>query len=104
MVIIVCLFFHFSSLLLVNDAMKFAEASERGNLVPLYRCIFSDHLTPVLAYRCLVQEDDREAPSFLFESVEPGSRVSNVVRPIVFGILYLVHFEYMCSSNYGLCI
>lgn len=59
---------------------KFLEASQNGNLIPLYKCIFSDHLTPVLAYRCLVKEDDREAPSFLFESVEPGFRASTVVR------------------------
>lgn len=64
----------------VTDELKFIEASKMGNLVPLHRCIFSDHLTPVLAYRCLVKEDDRDAPSFLFESVEPGFRASNVVR------------------------
>ncbi|KAF1878587.1 hypothetical protein Lal_00047256 [Lupinus albus] len=58
--------------LLVDNADKFIEASKKGNLIPLYRSIFSDHLTPVLAYRCLVKEDDRDAPSFLFESVEPG--------------------------------
>ena len=63
-----------------DDKAKFIEASRNGNnLVPLYRCIFSDHLTPVLAYRCLVKEDDREAPSFLFESVEQGSLGNNVV-------------------------
>ncbi|XP_022752654.1 anthranilate synthase alpha subunit 2, chloroplastic-like isoform X2 [Durio zibethinus] len=61
-----------SSPSLVDQSVKFREASKNGNLVPLYRCIFSDHLTPVLAYRCLVKEDDRDAPSFLFESVEPG--------------------------------
>lgn len=54
---------------------KFLEAAQHGNLVPIYRRIFSDHLTPVLAYRCLVKEDDREAPSFLFESVETGNNV-----------------------------
>jgi hypothetical protein len=56
-----------------------ASAAEGCNLLPLKRCIFSDHLTPVLAYRCLVKEDDREAPSFLFESVEQGSEGTNVV-------------------------
>ena len=64
----------------MNNETKFLEASQNWNLVPLCRCIFSDQLTPVIAYRCLVQEDDREAPSFLFESVEPGHRASNVVR------------------------
>ncbi|KAK6145479.1 hypothetical protein DH2020_022299 [Rehmannia glutinosa] len=70
---------------LVVDEKRFLEASENGNVIPLYKCIFSDHLTPVLAYRCLVKEDDREAPSFLFESVEPGFRASNVGRYSVVG-------------------
>ncbi|KAK3228662.1 hypothetical protein Dsin_000543 [Dipteronia sinensis] len=70
---------------LVNNETKFLEASKNWNLVPLCRCIFSDQLTPVLAYRCLVREDDREAPSFLFESVEPGHRASNVGRYSVVG-------------------
>ncbi|KAL7108810.1 hypothetical protein ACP275_06G136700 [Erythranthe tilingii] len=70
---------------LVVDEKRFIEASEKGNLIPLYKCIFSDHLTPVLAYRCLVKEDDREAPSFLFESVEPGFRSSCVGRYSVVG-------------------
>ncbi|XP_010256591.1 PREDICTED: anthranilate synthase alpha subunit 2, chloroplastic isoform X2 [Nelumbo nucifera] len=68
-----------------EEAVKFAEASKDGNLVPLYHCIFSDHLTSVLAYRCLVKEDDREAPSFLFESVEQGFGVSSVGRYSVIG-------------------
>lgn len=63
-----------------DEAFKFAEAAKIGNLVPLHRCIFSDQLTPVVAYRCLVKEGDYEAPSFLFESVEQGSRGNNVVR------------------------
>ena len=46
--------------------------SEGHNLVPLYRRIFDDQLTPILAYRCLVQEDERDAPSFLLESVVGG--------------------------------
>ncbi|KAJ0725655.1 putative anthranilate synthase [Helianthus annuus] len=70
---------------LVADEAEFVEASRKGNLVPLHKCIFADHLTPVLAYRCLVKEDDREAPSFLFESVEPGFRTSQVGRYSVVG-------------------
>jgi len=35
----------------------------------------SDQLTPVTAYRCLVQADEREAPSFLFESVVNGDQM-----------------------------
>ncbi|XP_020101654.1 anthranilate synthase alpha subunit 1, chloroplastic-like [Ananas comosus] len=68
-----------------DEVARFVEASKKGNLVPLHRCIFCDHLTPVLAYRCLVKEDDREAPSFLFESVEQGSRGTNAGRYSVVG-------------------
>ncbi|ESW35522.1 hypothetical protein PHAVU_001G241700 [Phaseolus vulgaris] len=64
---------------------KFEEASEKGNLIPLYQCIFSDQLTPVLAYRILLKEDDREAPSFLFESAEPSYHASSVGRYSVVG-------------------
>ncbi len=45
-----------------------------GRLVPLSRCLMSDHLTPVLAYRRLVRPDQRMAPSFLLESVVGGDR------------------------------
>ncbi|KAG6436637.1 hypothetical protein SASPL_101539 [Salvia splendens] len=62
------------------DEKRFIEASKTGNIIPLHKCIFSDHLTPVMAYRCLVNEDDKETPSFLYESVEPGFRASSVVR------------------------
>ncbi|CAA6669456.1 unnamed protein product [Spirodela intermedia] len=73
-------------LAVVNDeVVKFMEAAKRGNMVALSRCIFCDHLTPLLAYRCLVKEDDRDAPSFLFESVEQGSHGTNVGRYSVVG-------------------
>ncbi|KAF4346657.1 hypothetical protein CsatB_030035 [Cannabis sativa] len=74
-----------SSLSAVDQSERFLEASKKGNLIPLYQTIFSDHLTPVLAYRCLVKEDDRDAPSFLFESVEPGLRASSIGRYSVVG-------------------
>ncbi|WMV07905.1 hypothetical protein MTR67_001290 [Solanum verrucosum] len=54
------------------DEKRFIEVSKNGNLISLHRTIFSDHLTPMLAYRCLVKEEDREAPSFLYESIEPS--------------------------------
>ncbi|CAH9073241.1 unnamed protein product [Cuscuta europaea] len=69
---------------LADQSLQFKEAARHGNLIPLYRSIFSDHLTPVLAYRCLVKEDDREAPSFLFESVERG-KVTSIGRYSVIG-------------------
>jgi anthranilate synthase component 1 len=69
-----------------EDRQRFFEAAARGsgkgNLVPTWECIVSDHLTPVLAYRCLVPEDDKDTPSFLFESVEQGPEgTTNVVCP-----------------------
>lgn len=58
-----------------NQAVEFRTlASEGNNLIPLYRRIFDDQLTPILAYRCLVKEDERDAPSFLLESVVGGTQ------------------------------
>lgn len=53
---------------------EFRKAAERGNLVPVYERLFSDQLTPIVAYRCLVGEDDHELPSFLYESVQNGDQ------------------------------
>ena len=62
----------------------FREAARGGaNLVPLFQRILSDHLTPVLAYRCLVREDERTAPSFLFESVINGDQQVGIASPII---------------------
>jgi anthranilate synthase component 1 len=53
----------------------FAAAAATGaNVVPLYQRIFSDQLSPVTAYRCLVKENDIDAPSFLLESVVNGDQ------------------------------
>jgi hypothetical protein len=53
----------------------FAAAAAGGaNVVPLFRRLLSDQLTPVLAYRCLVKENDVAAPSFLLESVVNGDQ------------------------------
>eukprot|EP00894_Picocystis_sp_ML_P005519 jgi/Pico_ML_1/56036/g1634.t1 len=59
-----------------GNLKRFVEiaTSQECNMVPVYERIFADHLTPVLAYRCLVSEDDREAPSFLLESVVNGDQ------------------------------
>ena len=53
---------------------EFKAAANRGSVVSMHERIFSDHLTPVLAYRCLVRQDDRSAPSFLFEAVNNGTQ------------------------------
>jgi anthranilate synthase component I len=42
--------------------------------IPVAQTILADQLTPVLAYRRLVAEDQRTDPSFLLESVEGGER------------------------------
>jgi len=34
-----------------TEFQRFKELSEDGNLIPLFRRVFSDHLTSVLAYR-----------------------------------------------------
>jgi anthranilate synthase component I len=57
-----------------DDFAQFQAAASTSNLVPLFERVMADQLTPVLAYRCLVKEDDREAPSFLFESVVNGTQ------------------------------
>jgi anthranilate synthase component 1 len=56
-----------------------AEGVARGEramtfAVPVALTLIADQLTPVLAYRRLVTEDERTAPSFLLESVEGGER------------------------------
>lgn len=51
-----------------------AASSGGANVVPLYQRIFSDQLTPVTAYRALVEENDINAPSFLLESVVNGDQ------------------------------
>jgi anthranilate synthase component 1 len=53
---------------------EFKQLATRGNLVPLYRQLLGDQMTPVVAYRRLVRPDPRKAPSFLLESVVGGER------------------------------
>ncbi|KAA8517946.1 hypothetical protein F0562_015420 [Nyssa sinensis] len=70
---------------LAVDETKFPSSFKEGKFNFLYACIFSNQLTPVLAYRCLVKEDDRESPSFLYESIEPGFQTLTVGRYSVVG-------------------
>ena len=51
-----------------------AETPGATVCVPVGARLLADQLTPVLAYRRLVVEDERTAPSFLLESVEGGER------------------------------
>jgi len=66
-----------------SEFSRFKEAAKHSNLVPLYERVFADQLTPVTAYRCLVAEDDREAPSFLFESVVNGTQTVSASTSIL---------------------
>lgn len=52
----------------------FKELSSVGNLIPVYQRVMADQLTPVVAYRCLVNEHDEDTPSFLLESVINGDK------------------------------
>ena len=58
------------------DRATFLDLAAGRNLIPVFRRLTSDQLTPVLAYRRLVQPDDRMAPSFLLESVVGGDRAA----------------------------
>lgn len=58
------------------DIQTFRDLAKDGNLIPIYRQIMSDQLTPVLAYRRLVKPDHRCAPSFLLESVVGGEHAA----------------------------
>lgn len=55
---------------------QLARDAAGPTIIPVYRRLFSDALTPVLAYRRLVRPDDRLAPSFLLESVEGGEHAA----------------------------
>jgi anthranilate synthase component 1 len=65
----------------------FMEQAESFDLVPVTRRVLSDHLTPVLAYRRLVSDDQRTDTSFLLESVEVGGTVGRhsvvAARPVL---------------------
>ena len=51
---------------------KFQTLSREFDLVPVYRRLLSDHLTPVSAFRLL---DDGHSPACLFESVIGGEKI-----------------------------
>lgn len=61
-----------------SEFAKFPEAAQKRNLLPMFRRIFPDGLTHVLAYRGLLKGKDRDAASFVFESVENSQSGNNV--------------------------
>lgn len=54
---------------------QFSALSKQANLVPVFTRLFSDHLTPVSAFRCFVSEEETQVPCFLLESVTGGENV-----------------------------
>ncbi|MAE62571.1 MAG: anthranilate synthase component I [Planctomycetaceae bacterium] len=83
------------------DFDTFQKLARTGNLVPIYRELMSDHLTPVLAYRRLVQPDDRHAPSFLLESVIGGDRVGRYSFIGAQPIARIVAYHHTVSIQHG---
>ncbi len=79
----------------------------RGTLLPIYRRLVADALTPVLAYRRLVRPDPRMKPSFLLESVVGGDRVGRYsflgAQPIAELVAYRDEVRHLdnrdCSNN-----
>lgn len=58
------------------DKVKLPSHLQPVALIPVYRRIFADYLTPVLAYRALVVDESPFAcPSFLLESVVGGDQI-----------------------------
>eukprot|EP01025_Chloroclados_australasicus_P055525 TRINITY_DN6745_c0_g2_i3.p1 TRINITY_DN6745_c0_g2~~TRINITY_DN6745_c0_g2_i3.p1 ORF type:complete len:611 (+),score=77.88 TRINITY_DN6745_c0_g2_i3:52-1833(+) len=55
-----------------TEFQKFKYSCKQGNMIPIVQKIFSDHLTPVIAYRSLVSKEDSHSPSFLLEGVTNG--------------------------------
>ena len=66
---------------------EFKRLASRGNVVPVYRTVVADLLSPVSAFLSLSPQHGREANShphsFLLESVEGGERVG---RYTFFGV------------------
>jgi anthranilate synthase component I len=63
--------------MIVPDREQFLARALRGNLVPVYREILADRLTPVSAFERLVATEPPESNgyAFLLESVEGGERI-----------------------------
>lgn len=76
-------------------------------MVPIWQKIFSDQLTPVMAYRCLVPDTDLHTPSFLLESVPASEQVGRYsllgTRPVCEVVAYehdVTITDYRQSSSY----
>src|SRR5438477_10994835 len=56
---------------LIPSREDFLKTARRGDLVPIYRAILADRLTPVSAFERIAGDKN----SFLLESVEGGERL-----------------------------
>src|SRR5258708_4143651 len=65
------------ALMVVPDREEFLARARRGNLVPVYREILADRLTPVSAFEKLTatEEPGSNGCAFLLESAEGGERM-----------------------------
>jgi len=52
---------------------KFVECSKQGNIIPVYKAVTADLLTPVLAYLKIQTENPH---AFLLESIEGGEKIA----------------------------
>ncbi len=52
---------------------QFSEFSQRGNIIPVYKAVTADLLTPVLAY---LKIEAAHPNAFLLESVEGGEKIA----------------------------
>jgi len=52
---------------------KFAESGKLGNIIPVYKAVTADLLTPVLAYLKIQAENPH---AFLLESIEGGEKIA----------------------------
>ena len=73
----------------------FRTYAGQGTLVPVYRELSSDTLTPVTAFLRLRRPDE---PAFLFESVEGGERIGR------YSFLGRQPFQALSASRDGLCL
>ena len=62
--------------MITPDRTEFHRRAQRGNLIPVYREILADRLTPVSAFEKLTADKATGNPyAFLLESVEGGERI-----------------------------
>src|SRR5262245_33822869 len=59
--------------MIVPTFEQFSEHSQRGNIIPVYKAVTADLLTPVLAY---LRIESAHPNAFLLESIEGGEKIA----------------------------